>query len=120
MDVQALRTSLLSIFGHAMIIAQENNTDSSTDSSLALPSIYNARFKKIVVAAFSRVESELKVLMSPLVPPAPFVQLFFTLFPEEHSWPALQRLLDLKGIKKADQGVILTAFQQEVNRQQSK
>ncbi|CAO3673961.1 unnamed protein product [Rhizopus microsporus] len=82
---------------------------SGDDVPRTIPSSYS----RIVSNGILKVEAILKTTMSPIEPPEAFVENYLLLVKDKHIGN-FTRILDLKGIRKSDQGPIIDTFQRRV------
>ncbi|ESO10106.1 hypothetical protein HELRODRAFT_72764 [Helobdella robusta] len=68
-----------------------------------------ASYTKIVVKGMTRAEMILKVVMSPYEPLNAFVDNYIKLLPESDT-TELQKILDMKGLKRTDQNVVMDTY----------
>ncbi|KAI7874765.1 hypothetical protein K492DRAFT_168869 [Lichtheimia hyalospora FSU 10163] len=81
----------------------------ASDAATTVPTSYG----KLVSKGVSRIETVLKTIMTPLDPIEGFVENYIFLTGDKHIGN-YTRLLDLKGIKKSEQGPLIDAFQRRV------
>lgn len=72
-----------------------------------------SRYARIVNKGISKVEAILKTVMSPTEPAEGYVENYLLLIGDKHT-DNFTRLLDLKGVKKPDQGHLVDVFQQRI------
>ncbi|KAJ3236735.1 Vacuolar protein sorting-associated protein 53 [Chytriomyces hyalinus] len=82
---------------------------SATESKTPPP----AAFLKILGRGVLKIEQVLKVVLRAHEPPAGIVETFVLLFPEGDV-NAFQKILDLKGLKRAEQLPVIEAYQQRI------
>lgn len=70
-----------------------------------------ATYTKVVVKVMSTPEMILKIVMSPIESPSDFVKQCRTRLPDLQA-PEFQKILDMKGLKKTEQVVLLEQFKQ--------
>ncbi|KAI8079383.1 hypothetical protein BDF21DRAFT_340243 [Thamnidium elegans] len=81
----------------------------SSDGPVTIPNSYS----RIVNKGISKAEAILKTVMSPTEPAEGYVENYLLLIGDKHVGN-FTRLLDLKGIKKQDQGPLLDMFQRRI------
>ncbi|OZJ04577.1 hypothetical protein BZG36_02776 [Bifiguratus adelaidae] len=96
LDTYAIKTTLINLPTH---------TRDKEDT----PSVM---YTKLVTRGIARAEAILKVIMVPVDPPNEFVEKYILLIGDKNIGN-VQRILDLKGVKKADQQPLIERFQQK-------
>ncbi|KAJ3071482.1 Vacuolar protein sorting-associated protein 53 [Podochytrium sp. JEL0797] len=105
LDTHALKTILIQMTH----VGNHSELSPTSDAKVPPP----AAFLKILGKGVLKVEQLLKVVLRTPEPPSGIVETFVLLFPEGDS-TALQKILELKGLKRAEQLPILECFQQRV------
>ncbi|GLE06751.1 hypothetical protein PINS_up016267 [Pythium insidiosum] len=110
LDVYALKTLFLQL----PVIGQDSHPSSSSSSSP--PPVIPARYTKFVTQEFSKVESVLKLIGTPN---EMLVESFKIMWPDGNA-EDFQNIMNVKGIKKSDQGAFLDTLGMQRARPTSK
>ncbi|KAI9356191.1 Vps53-like protein [Zopfochytrium polystomum] len=110
LDTHALKTALIQMaqIFNATPSAGGGGGDKS-EPKQPLPATY----LKILGRGVLRVEQLLKVVLRTHEPPSGIVETFILLFPDG-DYQQLQKILELKGLKRSEQQPVLEAFQQRI------
>ncbi|KAG1455215.1 hypothetical protein G6F46_007864 [Rhizopus delemar] len=84
-----------------------------TSYSDGSPKVVPTSYGRIVSKGISKVEGILKTIMSPMEPYEAYVENYLLLIKDKHP-SNFGRLLDLKGIKKPDQGPLMDMLQKRI------
>ncbi|KAI8584232.1 hypothetical protein K450DRAFT_218778 [Umbelopsis ramanniana AG] len=98
LDIHALKTTIMDM------------PFMGTEGSVAVP----ASFAKLVNRGFNRMETLLKAVMTPSDPVEGFIESYIFLIADK-STNNFQKIMDIKGIRKADQPQVMEAFQKRIS-----
>jgi len=102
---------LLDILALKSIIQKIPNLSKNKDSKHAISS---TSFLKILNSGVNKIESLLKVIMIPKDPPDALLNNFELLYAENTSYTNLQKILELKGLKRSEQQPILDKYEKRI------
>ncbi|KAJ3139392.1 Vacuolar protein sorting-associated protein 53 [Physocladia obscura] len=113
LDTHALKTILIQMTNTPASVGIQHSDLSPATSGSPDKVPPPAAFLKILGKGVLKVEQLLKVVLRSVDPPAGIVETYILLFPDGDS-TGFQKILDLKGLKRAEQQPILECYQQRV------